>query len=84
MYTSFWSILFRYFPDSKLRSSTTTEANLYGYSYYVDEVRFISILGYVVYFNDAYYRSKYRFYRALRSYCDKHGYTLVRFDFNNK
>lgn len=77
MYTSCHSVVSRYFPDHQI----TTAQTRMGQFILVDGAPFVLVsLGFVA-FNDEFYRTHYKFYRALMAYCARNLVHFVREDF---
>lgn len=78
MYVSCFSLVSCYFSD---RDITTLKSDL-GQFILVDKVPLILISSVSVYFNDNFYRSHYKFYRALKAYCSRRSLYVFREDFS--
>lgn len=77
MYTSCYSVVSHYFSDHHI---TTVQTHL-GQFILVDGAPFVLISSGFVAFNDEFYKTHYKFYRALMKFCARKLIHFVREDF---
>lgn len=83
MYTSISSLFVTWFGSNSFRLESVRTKSFSVLRYYVDGKLIASHCG-AIYLNNCYRREYASFYRALSRFAKRRGYSIVRFDFNDK